>query len=63
MAEEKYSEIIGACTEELENPSSEKAKEHAMLLRSSMYILTWQIKEAMTDLTFLINNSSDVKVR
>lgn len=63
MAEGKYSEIIAACTEELENPSSDKGKEHAMLLRSSMYILTWQIKEAMTDLTYIINNSSDIKVQ
>ncbi|XP_014285604.1 mitochondrial import receptor subunit TOM70 [Halyomorpha halys] len=63
MVEEKYSDIISACTEELENPSSDKGKEHALLLRSSMYILTWQIKEAMSDLTFLINTSSDVKVQ
>ena len=60
--EEKYSEITDACTEEIENPSSQKAKEHALLLRTSLYILTWQIKEALTDLNILIDTSSDIKV-
>lgn len=63
LVDERYQDIIPACNEEIERPSSNESKEHAMLLRASMNILSCQSNEAMSDLSYLINTTNDVKVK
>ncbi|KAJ8967864.1 hypothetical protein NQ317_017631 [Molorchus minor] len=55
FATEKYEEVIPACTEELNLSESESSyKIEAFSLRASFYFLTGQFKEALEDLTAII---------
>nr|BAN21427.1 heat shock protein 70-interacting protein [Riptortus pedestris] len=63
LYDERYADIIPACNEEISKPSSNEAKEHALLLKASMNILSSQTADAMADLTYLINTSNDHKIK
>lgn len=58
MENEKYEDIIPACTKEIESNNSEsKFKIEAKLLRGTMYLLVGSLKEAMNDFDDIINDS------
>lgn len=65
FATERYEEIVGACTEELNFSESESNfKVEALSLRASFNFLTAQFKEAVDDLTNIINaEEADVKIK
>uniref|UniRef100_A0A1A9Z8Q3 Mitochondrial import receptor subunit TOM70 n=1 Tax=Glossina pallidipes TaxID=7398 RepID=A0A1A9Z8Q3_GLOPL len=65
MDEQRYDEIIPACTEEIESSESESQyKSEALLLRGTFHLLSGSFTEAKQDLDAVINNAdADVKLR
>lgn len=58
LEDDKYEEVIPACTKEIESNNSEsKFKIEAKLLRGTMYLLIGSLKEAVNDFDDIINDS------
>ena len=65
IEDEKFSGIIEHCTELIKNENTEKSlKDLSLSLRGTFYILNKQQREAMSDLTTLIDDSEvSAKIR
>ncbi|KAI8125537.1 hypothetical protein FF38_14340 [Lucilia cuprina] len=59
LDEQKYDEILAACTEEIESSESESQyKTEALLLRGTFHLLSGSFNEAKQDLDAVINNDN-----
>lgn len=65
LDEQKYDDVIAACTEEIESSESESQyKTEALLLRGTFHLLSGSFNEAKQDLDAVINNdNADSKMK